>query len=184
MVGVDYSRPSVDLAREVGREKGLIGTRTSDSGGSGSGSKKKKREVEFYEWDLFAEESPPAWMDEDITITITNGSEGDGRRRRGFDVVLDKGTFDAISLSEEVESRTGRRLCDGYRARVEALVKEGGYLLVTSCNWTEEELIKWFVGGDSGFEVFGRIQYPVFSFGGKTGQKISSVCFKLKSSIC
>lgn len=110
--------------------------------------------VEFRVWDIMGEDP---W----------EGGE--------FDVVLDKGTFDAVSLSAEEDGR-GRRVCEGYRARVEQLVKRGGVLLVTSCNWTEEELRGWFEGGELGFE--GRVGYPRFSFGGQTGQSISSVCFR------
>ncbi|MCJ1430427.1 hypothetical protein MMC29_008345, partial [Sticta canariensis] len=92
-----------------------------------------------------------------------------------FDVVLDKGTFDAVSLSADVD-RQGNRVCEGYRARVEGMVKRGGVLLVTSCNWTEGELREWFGGG--GFRYEGQVEYPRFRFGGGMGQSISSVCFR------
>lgn len=95
----------------------------------------------------------------------------------GFDAVLDKGTFDAISLSEEVEEG-GRRVCEGYRKKVEPLVGEGGLLVVTSCNWTEKELKGWFEGGE--LVAVGKVEYPVFKFGGQTGQSISTVCFRKK----
>ncbi|POR37133.1 Protein-lysine N-methyltransferase EFM4 [Tolypocladium paradoxum] len=108
-------------------------------------------------------------------------------QRQGWDVVLDKGTFDAISLSDDRDAR-GRRLCEGYRARVLRLVRPGGLFLVTSCNWTDDELTAWFARGDErpapagedggGFEVAGRVQYRSFSFGGAKGQTISTMCFK------
>lgn len=118
------------------------------------------------------------------------GGEEEERDRdptAGWDVVLDKGTFDAISLSDERDA-AGRRVCEGYRARVRSLLRPGGGLfLVTSCNWTEAELGVWF--GEAGvreeekgedgrhLEEVGRIRYPSFSFGGVKGQAISSVCF-------
>lgn len=85
-----------------------------------------------------------------------------------FDVVLDKGTFDAVSLSGQggVEER--------YVRKVGSLVREGGLVLITSCNWMEKELRSWFEGGS--LEYHGRIDYPVFRFGGQTGQSISSIC--------
>ena len=94
----------------------------------------------------------------------------DTERLPKFDVVLDKGTFDAVSLSgqEGVEER--------YVRKVEMLVGKGGLALITSCNWTEKELRSWFEGGE--LEYHGRIAYPVFQFGGQTGQSISTVCFK------
>jgi len=57
----------------------------------------------------------------------------------GFDVVLDKGTFDAISLSDE-RLEDGRRIYEAYAEKIAVVVKSGGLLVVTSCNWTEEEL--------------------------------------------
>lgn len=92
------------------------------------------------------------------------------KRHSVFDVVLDKGTFDAVSLSGQggVEER--------YVRKVESLVRKGGLVLITSCNWTENELRSWFGGGS--LEYHGRIDYPVFRFGGQTGQSISSICLR------
>ena len=114
------------------------------------------KEIAFQEWDILHSAPRQEWSG-------------------GWDVVLDKGTFDAISLSDEVDE-AGRRICEGYKEKVERLVKYGGCFVVTSCNWTEEELKGWFEGGN--LEVAGRVEYPVFKFGGKTGQSISTVCFK------
>lgn len=89
------------------------------------------------------------------------------------DVVLDKGTFDAISLCNKVDA-AGRRICEGYRERVQRLVKPGGIFLIASCNWTEPELEQWF----SGLSKVGRIEFPVFKFGGQIGQSVCSVMFR------
>lgn len=118
-------------------------------------------EVGFKEWDILA----------------------DGGWREGeFDVVLDKGTFDAVSLNAETDAE-GRRMCEGYAGKVVGMVKKGGRFLVTSCNWTEEELRGWFEGkggaeGERGFEWEGKVEYPRFRFGGKMGQSVSGVCFR------
>lgn len=58
---------------------------------------------------------------------------------QAFDVVLDKGTFDAISLSDEL-LEDGRRMADGYVQNIVQAVKPGKWFVITSCNWTEEEL--------------------------------------------
>ena len=87
-----------------------------------------------------------------------------------FDVVLDKGTFDAVSLSGRIDVE------EIYVRKVEQLIKDGCFLLVTSCNWTELELRNWFESGS--LDYYGKIQYPVFRFGGQTGQSISSICFR------
>jgi SAM-dependent methyltransferase len=112
--------------------------------------------IVFHEWDLLTQ-TPGAWLG------------------GGFDVVLDKGTFDAICLSQETDAQ-GRRICEGYREKVEPLVKKGGRLLITSCNWTEDELKGWFSGGELVFE--GKVKYPSFTFGGQTGSSVVTLCFK------
>lgn len=145
MLGVDYSQRSVELARRIALDKEL---------GPDSSAP-----VSFETWDLI-NASP---------ITILT------KCPTGFDIVLDKGTFDAISLSDATDSQ-GRRICEGYKERVIPLVKDGGIFLVTSCNWTEEELKGWFDGGE--FELVGSIAYKSFSFGGKKGQSVSSTCFR------
>ncbi|UPK94359.1 hypothetical protein LCI18_005294 [Fusarium solani-melongenae] len=124
---------------------------------------KESENVEFQEWDVIAGPFD----------TVLNGSQAEG-----WDVVLDKGTFDAISLSDEKDAQ-GRRLCEGYRERVIQLVRRGGIFLVTSCNWTESELRSWFERRDGeGFDVAGRVEYRTFSFGGAKGQTISTLCFR------
>ncbi|KAJ3045299.1 Methyltransferase-like protein 10 [Rhizophlyctis rosea] len=60
-----------------------------------------------------------------------------------FDLALDKGTFDAISLAEKEEDGKGHP-ADGYAKAVSGMLKEGGVLLITSCNWVEAELVKRF----------------------------------------
>ncbi|KAF1967141.1 S-adenosyl-L-methionine-dependent methyltransferase [Bimuria novae-zelandiae CBS 107.79] len=117
------------------------------------------KDIKFYEFDILSssDSAAPEWLGE------------------GFDVVLDKGTFDAISLSEEKDAQ-GRRIAEGYREKVEGLVKKGGRFLITSCNWTEEEVRGWFEGGEMVFE--GRAEYPSFTFGGKTGSSVCTLCFK------
>lgn len=173
MVGVDYSEKSVELARRVGEGMGYGARRgrKEQEGGNGQGVGEGERdgesgnkEVKFAVDDIMA--SPPPSPSHTPWLPAT-----------GFDVVLDKGTFDAISLSSDLDAR-GRRICEGYREHVERLVRSGGVLLVTSCNWTEEELTTWFVVPAGELEAVGRIRYPVFRFGGGVGQSVSCVCFR------
>ncbi|MCJ1315675.1 hypothetical protein MMC15_000995 [Xylographa vitiligo] len=147
MVGVDYAGEAVELARRVGA-----------AGGWG--------DVRFEVWDLMGgtgeeeeeeEEEEEGWVPEG-----------------GVGVVLDKGTFDAVALSAGGEAER-RGVCGRYVRMVRRLVRMGGVVLLTSCNWTEGELAGWF---GEGWEVVGRIGYPTFRFGGRTGQSVSSVCFR------
>lgn len=66
-----------------------------------------------------------------------------------WDLVMDKGTFDALCLSDEVVEEEGGRLPSRvYPEKVSKLVKEGGFFLITSCNFTEEEIkARWTVDG-------------------------------------
>ncbi len=112
-------------------------------------------DIHFVEWDIFEETAPGKWP---------WGGEV-------FDIVLDKGTFDAVGFMDGEEDR-----CKLYARVACSLVKEGGYLLVTSCNWTEGELKWWF--DVEGLQYYDTIRSRKFTFGGVEGQTISSVCFK------
>ncbi|KAH8279744.1 hypothetical protein KR054_003806 [Drosophila jambulina] len=89
-----------------------------------------------------------------------------------FDVVHDKGTYDAVSLCPE-NPKEKRSL---YLATVEKLLRTSDSLFViTSCNWTEEELVASF--GEK-FVKHHTIPTPTFKFGGKVGSVVTSVVFK------
>lgn len=210
MLGVDYSARSVEFARRIargrrrqreeqGREEALaLGREEEETGDETSerisSDQQHDIDIEFELHDIL----------HDAPARLLSGAQ-----ERGWDVVLDKGTFDAVSLSSEelvVGGATGekqttlqkkkkaRRISEAYPRRVLPLVREGGLLVVTSCNWTEEELGRWFVGskgekegeekegeeeeGKWCFEQVGRVEYPSFSFGGVKGQTISTLCFR------
>lgn len=160
MVGVDYSAQSVRLASAIRDAKAKAEAEASSDPSSLSPSSTTHFDkIAFYEWDILTQPPDAVWL-------VDGG---------GFDVVLDKGTFDAICLSQDTDAR-GRRICEAYREKVEPLVKRGGRFLITSCNWTEEELRGWFGGGELVFE--GKVKYPSFRFGGKTGSSVVTLCFK------
>lgn len=107
-----------------------------------------------------------------------------------WDLVMDKGTFDALALSQElVEEKGGRLPSRVYPEQVAKLVKPGGFFLITSCNFTEEEVKRRFaVPGlgellyeselTPGLTFHSSVPHPSFSFGGKTGQTVCTVAFK------
>lgn len=96
-----------------------------------------------------------------------------------FDIVLDKGTFDAISLSDQ-KTASGQKLNEVYAKSVARFMKPGSKLVITSCNWTQDELIQKLTL-DKVLKVHAYFKKPknAFSFGGKTGSTTSSVCFAL-----
>lgn len=69
------------------------------------------------------------------TCDILSNSECPLEGRR-FKIVLDKGTYDAISLNPE-NAQEKRGL---YIDCVNNLMEAGGMYILTSCNWTQAEL--------------------------------------------
>ncbi|KAH8827378.1 S-adenosyl-L-methionine-dependent methyltransferase [Flagelloscypha sp. PMI_526] len=95
----------------------------------------------------------------------------------GWDLLLDKGTYDAIALG--AKDGTGKSPASRYPERVKTLLKPGGFFLITSCNFTEDELRAAFATPDNSLRYHSSINHPTFSFGGNTGSTVSSVAFEL-----
>ena len=152
LVGVDYSDASVQLARQIESRRQEAWAAANDETDASPSN------LRFETWDILGE-SPGDWLGE------------------GFDIVHDKGTFDAISLSAETDTQ-GRRICETYRDRVTPLVKPGKFLVITSCNWTKDELLHWFTGVDAPLKLFKEAKYPTFTFGGKQGQSVCTLAFQ------
>ncbi|KAJ2811821.1 Protein-lysine N-methyltransferase efm4, partial [Coemansia sp. 'formosensis'] len=81
-----------------------------------------------------------------------------------FDVVLDKGTYDAICLKPKDDGAdVDQKAIDTYPKSVVDSLKDSGVFLITSCNWTEDELVARFAGH---LECVGRVKHRSFMFGG------------------
>ncbi|KAF4571583.1 hypothetical protein EYR36_008923 [Pleurotus pulmonarius] len=117
--------------------------------------------ISFAECDFLSEDPPNLIADDD----------GDG-----WGVMMDKGTFDAIALAPPGDN--GKPLIEGYPGRVSRLLRPGGYFLITSCNFTEDELRARFITPATGLAYHSSIKYPVFSFGGQRGSSYASVAFQ------
>ncbi|KAI8377665.1 S-adenosyl-L-methionine-dependent methyltransferase [Radiomyces spectabilis] len=104
--------------------------------------------------------------------------QDDSWRQKTYNIVLDKGTFDAISLNPEQKAakeqgKEGPR--ERYIEATRKMMDPQGLFLITSCNWTMEELIESF---KHHFRYHSHVKYPTFSFGGQTGSKICTVAFE------
>jgi hypothetical protein len=132
LTGIDYSPLAADLAAGVEktrREQISNGDYPDDSDSEGSEDEESGggargvvvNSVPPVEWrcgDLLRDEIEERW-----------------------DLVLDKGTFDALCLSDEpVQEAEGRPPSLVYPERIARLVQKGGFFLITSCNFTEEEV--------------------------------------------
>lgn len=176
-IGVDYSEVSVKLARQIGEARAKARTEALNQ----RVDKDEDEENGCSYEDLDEDEASwaPVRFEE---FDLLSGQRVNGMPAQGFDVLLDKGTFDAISLSASTGD-DGRRVNEAYPDKVAPLLKPGGLFLITSCNWTEEELKTWFVQGEGKpFLLKDKIKYPSFTFGGKTGQSVVTLCFEKKSA--
>jgi len=99
----------------------------------------------------------------------------EGYAHATFEVCLDKGTYDAISLHPEhaEESR------NAYIKNVAGMLEENGFFAIVSCNWTTTELKQHF---SHTLEFYEEVKAPVFSFGGATGQTVSTCIFQKQHS--
>jgi SAM-dependent methyltransferase len=180
MLGVDYSPQSVRFAKRIeqARRKEREQEQERERDGDGDGGEDANKTGEEDDEEAGAEE-----VDKDDEVDV-HFAEHDILRTpaqalldarfspsvvHGWAVVLDKGTFDAISLSAETldatshavdggnnddtannsNNNTPRRVNEVYGSRVLPLLREGGLFLITSCNWTEAELRDWFEKGSS-----------------------------------
>ncbi|KAE9965184.1 hypothetical protein BLS_007795 [Venturia inaequalis] len=177
MVGVDYSAASIRLARQIGQQRLSASTSTRKEGEPVDGDSESTDNAVDHEHEETGGCNLPVQFEEYDTLNPTPLPHSP---QDGFDVLLDKGTFDAISLSSETDT-SGRRTCELYSHCILPLLKPNGIFLITSCNWTEEELRSWFekeTTNDYKFKFHDRIKYPSFTFGGHKGQSVVTLCFE------
>ena len=96
-----------------------------------------------------------------------------------WEVVHDKGTFDAIALSAEAAADrpgTARRYAEAIAALLDPSDATDAFFIITSCNFTAAELDDLF---DGVLEGFAEVDYPKVSFGGHTGQTQSTRLYRV-----
>ncbi|XP_021172882.2 EEF1A lysine methyltransferase 2 isoform X1 [Fundulus heteroclitus] len=106
----------------------------------------------------------------DVTVKETDFLNCGGELGE-FDVCIDKGTFDAISLNPD-NNKECKKL---YVHTLKEALKDNGFFAITSCNWTKEQLLERFC---EGFEFVQELPTPSFQFGGKTGNSVAALIFK------
>ncbi|CAA6665431.1 unnamed protein product [Spirodela intermedia] len=122
----------------------------------------------------------------------------DTKLERQFNLVLDKGTLDAVGLHPDGHLR---RLA--YWESVSKLVSPGGLLVITSCNSTKDELIQEADNFNQGqaaatatapspaepdrapfFQYIDHVRtYPTIMFGGVEGSRVATVAFRRRSVV-
>lgn len=91
-----------------------------------------------------------------------------------FKMVHDKGTYDAISLSENSKQNRSTYIDNIYK-----MLNDKGIYIITSCNWTQDELVEHF---KEKFKLTSIIPTPQFKFGGKVGNVVTSIVLQKKFS--
>lgn len=161
LTGIDYSPAAITLARTVAKDKEL------------------DHVIRYEAVDFLAEEETLAWCTQQAAAG--EGSDNTNVQPKKFTVLLDKGTYDAISLHQKNKRDTAsdandadtagedsehsmptdgvitaenddsmEDLADRYPRRVASMMQDDGRLLITSCNWTQAELIQRFSHGKYG----------------------------------
>uniref|UniRef100_A0A0R3Q136 Protein-lysine N-methyltransferase n=1 Tax=Angiostrongylus costaricensis TaxID=334426 RepID=A0A0R3Q136_ANGCS len=92
-----------------------------------------------------------------------------------YDVLLDKGTWDAMSLSNDRDSRVHI-----YRTAVKDALTSRGKFVILSCNFTREELCQFFDDGSSLVFITEIPAAHSFTFGGRAGVTSTGVVFERK----
>lgn len=102
-------------------------------------------------------------------------------------MLIDKGTFDAISLMATESQEEGksaahmervRGLCSRFKTSLLKLWRSTSTrFIITSCNWTLAELTTLFAPE---FTVEHQIEHPSFNFGGASGQVVTTLVLARK----
>ena len=100
-----------------------------------------------------------------------------------YEIVTDKGTLDAIALSGLSKyNKTADKemsLVNYYPYVIEKLLSKKGLFVITSCNFTQEELIK-IIESSGNLKYYKHVNYPSIEFGGIKGTTICTVAFTTK----
>jgi len=110
----------------------------------------------------------------DITATEETHKECPDLFHRTFDICIDKGTYDAICLSPENSKE--KRL--SYVQNLRKILVRNGFFIITSCNWTKDELVAQF----KGLDLMDELPTPTMQFGGRAGRTVTALVFKTGTS--
>lgn len=88
-----------------------------------------------------------------------------------FEVIIDKGTFDAICLNPTVTDI--QSLVQKYVCYISKRMHTSSHFIICSCNWTQEELCNYF----HKFKLLEEIPSASIQFGGQTGNRVTCLVF-------
>lgn len=102
----------------------------------------------------------------------------DNSKFQDIDIILDKGTLDAIALNDQQYEYLGQEDLgyNLYGRILERIIKPDGLLIITSCNFSETELEN-VITSNTSLKVWKRVKYPSFQFGGVKGSTVCTIAF-------
>jgi hypothetical protein len=131
LTGIDYSEASIELAKGVERARKEQGP-PSDSDDSEDDSLEEQQEERREATPTLIDEGAVDWRVADLLRHDFAGET--------WDLVLDKGTYDALALSDDLVEEEGGRLPSAvYPEKVAKLVSKGGFFLIT-CEFSFREM--------------------------------------------
>ncbi|KAG2018020.1 chaperone, variant 3 [Coprinopsis cinerea AmutBmut pab1-1] len=179
LAGIDYSMGAVKLARGIAVQKTKEGRDEEDEDEAGEEVEKESGkagadQILFDQCDFL----------EDTPLALPIHSEGAKRERKTgvWDLLLDKGTYDAIALGEKDEQ--GRSPAVRYPGRVVRLLKPGGIFLITcgSSPFRWRSLPLYFHCVFSMQLYRRRTKSELLHSGNRTGLSVRFRCWPLESS--
>lgn len=127
LVGVDYSESSTELAKSIAIARGLSpsdeGEAAAEKGSQGTSAPL------FVTGDILSSEPIPH-----VNVTIEATPDGPRQLPLTWQLVTDKGTYDAVCLSDDKDKDdTSKRIGELYPGAISRLLAPGGIFLITSC---------------------------------------------------
>jgi len=93
-----------------------------------------------------------------------------------YDLILDKGTFDAYMLNKDNSYLN-------YSKYIKTKMNDKSILIISSCNHLKKDLLEYFTNSENnqnfGFELVEEIPHKSFNFGGSIGQSVTTLVFKI-----
>lgn len=124
LVGVDYSESAVVLANTIAESR------------QAKISYKVRHRLNSYSVLRLEGNVSVQFIIQTMDVLSEGGVDSEDHEK--YDLLLDKGTFDAISLMEDFGSAVRER----YLKATSSLLKEDGLFLIATCNWTINEIMQ------------------------------------------
>lgn len=111
-----------------------------------------------------------------IKFQVLDILEPDPSFEQTFDVLLDKGTYDALCLTPGADIQQNRQR---YLNFITKHLQANGYFIIMSCNFTKDELFKFILHSEPNlFECIHEFDTPSFQFGGQVGKQVTGLVFR------